>query len=80
MANAKKAIMWILGTLITLLILLALIDQVTTRVFGFDLLSWLAFGNALTIKVYAWIVGIVGGLGLISMLLRSLAKTSKLLR
>jgi len=77
---ANKAIKWIMGvlfTLVSILILLALVDQVTLRVFDFDLLLWLAFGNVTTMKIYAWIVGIGGGLGLLSMLVGLLTKATK---
>ena len=75
-----KGLKWLFGIIITLLILLALIDQVTTRVFSFDLLLWLAFGNATIMKVYAWIVGIIGGLGILSLVVSFLSKATKSLR
>ena len=81
MAKKGMKVVWgILGTLVILLILLALVDQVATRVFNFDLLLWLAFGNATTVKIYAWIVGIIGGLGLLSIIGGFLAKIFKVVK
>lgn len=63
-----KTFKWILGTLVVLLVYLALVDQVTTRVFGFDLLLWLAFGNIFTSQVYAWVVAIIGAFGILAII------------
>ncbi len=63
-----KGLKWFFGFLVILLVDLALIDQVATRVFNFDLLLWLAFGSVLTSQVYAWIVAVIGFFGLIAIL------------
>lgn len=55
----------IVGTIVTLLILLGLIHVFTVEWFSIDILGFLSFGVPWLTKVYSLIIGIFGAVGLL---------------
>ena len=72
---AKKGL--IINFLLSLVILLALIDVAVVRLFDFNLLNFIAFGNVIVELVLAVIVGVLGLIGLIALLIQTVTKIVK---
>lgn len=65
--------------LLSIIIAVGLIDVLTTRASAtaFSVLNWIAFGNATTELVLAWIVGVVGILTLLGILFMAIKNLFK---
>ena len=71
---AKKMRMNLLSSVLSVLVLLALVSYASLVIFEYDILLAIVFGNVVAHKIAVGIVGVLGAFGVISLLAHKLFK------